>query len=411
MLNRQQKLNRLVEFGVTISQVADLDFLFEKILTEARVLLNADAGSIYLKDGPELIFSYTQNDTLQERLPAGKKLIYTSFRLPINNNSIAGFVANNGSTVNIPDVYKLSGNLPFTHDSHFDELAGYHTQSVLTIPMKTSQDEILGVLQLINSKNDDGKVVPFNSEDEPLVKHFALYAANAMERAQLTRTTIMRMIGMAELRDPKETGPHVNRVAAYAVELFENYAKKHNYSQKQIDRQRDVLRLAAMLHDVCKVAISDTILKKPARFTAEEFEIMKQHTVMGARLFGDSKSDFDVFSAQVALNHHEHWDGTGYPGHVDVQTGKPLPDRKTADGKAIPKREDEIPLFGRIVAIADVYDALSCKRVYKDAWSEEDVFNKISEDRGTHFDPELVDIFFSLTDVFKAIAQKYPDPQ
>jgi HD-GYP domain-containing protein (c-di-GMP phosphodiesterase class II) len=271
MFDRKTKLTRLIQFGVEVSQIADLDFLLEKVLTEARKMLNADAGSIYIKDGEMLRFSYAQNETMQKKLGPNKKLIYTTFSMPINNHSIAGFVANNGKTVNIPDAYKISPSLPFSFDSSYDKITGYTTTSMLAIPMKNNRGEIIGVIQLINAQDDQGQIVPFKDEDEPIVQHFALYAANAIERAQMTRTTIMRMISMAELRDPKETGPHVNRVAAYAVEIFEAYAKKKGLSQEDIDSKRDALRLAAMLHDVGKVAISDLILKKPGRFNDEEF--------------------------------------------------------------------------------------------------------------------------------------------
>ena len=219
MFERKEKINRLLQFGVEINQVADLDLLIEKILSEARELLNADAGSLYIRNENNLNFSYAQNETLQKKLPPNKKLIYTTFSMPITNNSIAGFVANNGSILNIPDAYKISESVPFSFDGSYDKISGYHTQSMLTLPMKNTRSQIIGVLQLINAKDDKDKIVPFREEDEPIVQHLTMYAANAIERAQMTRTTIMRMISMAELRDPKETGPHVNRVATYAVEL------------------------------------------------------------------------------------------------------------------------------------------------------------------------------------------------
>ncbi len=409
MLNRKQKLNRLLQFGIEISQVADLDLLIEKILSEARFLLNADAGSIYIREEDKLLFSYAQNETMQKKLSPGKKLIYTTFSMPITNNSIAGYVANNGVLLNIPDAYKISPDVPYSFDSSYDKLVGYRTQSMLTLPMKNNRSQIIGVLQLINAWDENGNIVPFNKEDEPLVQHLAIYAANAIERAQMTRTTIMRMISMAELRDPKETGPHVNRVASYAVEIYEAYAKAHGIAQQEIDAQRDKLRLAAMLHDVGKVAISDLILKKPARFTEEEYDIMKTHTLHGARLFKDARSEFDEFSAEVALNHHERWDGKGYPGYVDVVTGKPLPDKMQENGKAIGKSGTDIPLLGRIVAIADVYDALVSRRVYKEAWDEQKVLDTLHEERGKQFDPELIDIFFDIYDVIQAIRKRYPD--
>ncbi len=411
MLTHQQKLDRLVRLGLEISQIADLDLLLEKVLTEARHLLHADAGSIYIKENDHLRFSYSQNDYLQKRLERGKKLIYTTFTLPIDNFSIAGFVANNGSILNIPDAYKLDNSYPFSFNPKFDQISGYHTHSMLTIPMKNSRGDIVGVLQLINAQNDQGKIIPFPKEDEPIVQHFAIYAANAIERAQMTRTTIERMISMAELRDPKETGPHANRVASYAVVIYEAWGRKKQLAQEEIDRKRDSLRLAAMLHDVGKVAISDVILKKPGRLDENEYAIMKQHTIHGARLFQNARSEFDEYSAIVALNHHERWDGKGYPGHVDIETGKPLPGFENKNGSAKGKREEEIPLFGRIVALADVYDALSSKRVYKQAWHEERVLDELQKERGKQFDPLVVDCFFERLDEVRAIAKRYPDKQ
>lgn len=409
MLQRKEKLARLVQFGVEISQIADLDLLLEKILGEARYLINSDAGSIYVKEGDELNFSCAQNETFQQKLEPGKKLIYTTFKLPINNNSIAGFVANNGSILNIPDAYEISAALSFSFDSSYDKKAGYHTQSMLTVPMKSSRSDIIGVIQLINARDEKNKIIPFKEEDEPLVQHLAVYAANAIERAQMTRTTLMRMISMAELRDPKETGAHVNRVASYAVEIFEAYAKQKNMPQVKIDAQRDKLRLAAMLHDVGKVAISDVILKKPGRFTDEEYEIMKEHTWLGARLFSGSRTEFDEYSEEVVMNHHERWDGNGYPGWINMESGEPLPDYLTDNGNARGKKGDEIPLFGRIVSLADVFDALSSKRVYKDAWDEDKVLDMIRSEKEKQFDPELVDIFFDILDLIRAISQRYPD--
>ena len=115
--------------------------------------------------------------------------------------------------------------------------------------------------------------------------HFAAVAAVALERAQMTRALILRMIRMAEMRDPKETGSHVNRVAGFSVEIYEQWALRRKKKKKDIDKTRDVLRMAAMLHDVGKVATSDLILKKPARLNADEYEAMKLHTIQGARLF------------------------------------------------------------------------------------------------------------------------------
>jgi HD-GYP domain-containing protein (c-di-GMP phosphodiesterase class II) len=409
MLNEKQKLTAIIKLGIELTETRDIDVLLEKILKEARILVHADAGSIYIKEGDNLKFSYTQNDTLQKRLPPGKKLIYSTFSIPINSKSISGHVAHTGETLNIPDVYKLRSGLPYSFNRHYDDLSGYRTCSVLTFPLKTNRGDVVGVLQLINGKDAKGKVVRFKKTDEPLILNFASIAAVAIERAQMTRAMILRTIKMAELRDPKETGAHVNRVAAYAVTIYEHWAGKLGFNQEEIDKNRDVLRMAAMLHDVGKVAISDTILKKPARFTPEEYEVMKQHTVFGAKLFSDIYSDFDEAASLVALNHHEFYDGNGYPGHIDLSGGKPLPGFTNATGGARGKQGEEIPVFGRLVAIADVYDALSSKRVYKEAWDQGQVLETLRAVSGKQFDPGMMEAFFASLDTIHSITQRYPD--
>jgi response regulator RpfG family c-di-GMP phosphodiesterase len=409
MLSEKRKIELITQISLDLNEAKDIDHLLERILTNVRTVFNADAGSIYLKDGGKLRFSYTQNDTLQKRLIPGRKLIYSTFSIPINNQSIAGFVAKNLTMVNIPDVYNMGNTVPYTWDSHFDRLSKYRTQSMLTIPLTNQHRDLLGVMQLLNAKDERGNIIPFSSSDEPLIMHFATSAALAVDRAQITRNIILRMISMAELRDPTETGPHVNRVAAYSVEMYEEYARRKGIPAEEVERNKDVLRMAAMLHDVGKVAISDLILKKKDRLTPDEFGIMKSHTFLGARLFRDMRSDFDEVAAQVALNHHEKWDGTGYPGHIDPYTEKPLQGRRGPNGDPLPKRAEEIPLFGRIVAVADVYDALSSRRSYKEPWDEGRILEEMHQLSGKHFDPEIVEAFFSCLDVLRALAKRYPD--
>jgi len=409
MLSESEKLNALTNLGIELSQVHDLDILMERILTEARRFVNANAGSIYIRRDDALHFSYTQNDTLQRRLKPGEKLIYSTFTVPINTRSIAGYVAETGRCLNLSDVYQIDPAQPYKFSSQFDEISHYTTHSVLALPLRTVKQEILGVLQVINAQDEGNRICSFSESDEKMMLHFASIAAVALERAQMTRAILLRMIRMAEMRDPKETGSHVNRVAGYAVELYEQWARRHGVPGKEMDLNRDLLRMAAMLHDVGKVAISDVILKKPARFNREEFEIMKQHTVFGARLFLNRQSDFDDAAAEVALNHHERWDGKGYPGYVEVATGSPIPGHTLEDGSPGGKRGEAIPIFGRIVALADVYDALSSFRVYKDAWDENTVLETLRKDSGTHFDPELVDIFLGNLQMIRAIQQRYQE--
>jgi len=303
----------------------------------------------------------------------------------------------------------MTGCEPYCFDSGFDEISDYRTCSMLTVPMTNQRGDVLGVMQIINAQDEQGEIVSFSRSDESLIKHFSTTAALALERAQMTRNIIMRMISMAELRDPTETGAHVNRVASYAVEIYEVWGRRKSLPAENMERQKDLLRMAAMLHDVGKVAISDLILKKPGRLTPEEFEIVKSHTFVGARLFKGIHSEFDALAAEVALNHHERWDGTGYPGHMDPVTEKALPGFEGGNGKPVPKKEEEIPLFGRIVAVADVYDALSSRRSYKDPWSEDRILEELDRCAGTQFDPEMVEALFSCLDVLRSIAGRYPD--
>lgn len=407
MISDNEKLRLLVELDTEINKIQDLDYLLEEILKGARAVANADAGSIYLVQDGKLHIRYAQNDTQQKLLPKGEKLLYNIFSIPINNKSISGYVASTGELVNIPDCYAIAKDKPFSFDPTYDRISKYKTVSNLTIPLKVNTGQILGVIQIINSKGADGQIVPFNQQDEMMITHFAGNATIALQRTKLTRTIILRMIKMAELRDPKETGPHVNRVAGYSAEIYRRWALKKNVPARELERNLDLFRMAALLHDVGKVGISDVILKKPGRFTPEEYEIMKTHTLIGENLFSDMQSDFDELARIVALTHHENWDGTGYPGKVDPVTGEALV--LGEDGKPLGLKGEEIPLWGRIVSVADVFDALSCKRVYKEAWAEDEVLAEMRKMSGSKFDPELVDIFFEALPAIKQISDRYPD--
>jgi HD-GYP domain-containing protein (c-di-GMP phosphodiesterase class II) len=399
-------LNEIIRLSTELNTVQDEDILLEKILFEARAILGADAGSIYVRHENSLVFNHVQNDTIQKSLPPGRRLPYTVYTVPLNTSSISGYVASTGEIVSIPDVYNIPETKPYHFDPFFDKVSQYRTKSMLTIPLKNNRGAVIGVLQIINARDASGQFVPFNKEDEPFILHFAGIASMILERAGMTRSMILRMISMAELRDPKETGVHVNRVASYAVELYERWATIKGKPRQEIDHCRDLLRMAAMLHDVGKVAISDLILKKPAALTPEERIVMQKHTWLGARLFEHQSSELDTMSEAVALYHHENWDGTGYPGRVNVETGQPLfpdaPEKNKIAG-------EDIPIWGRITALADVYDALSSKRVYKGAWDEKYVLDEISGLSGTKFDPLLVEIFFENIDNMRALRLRYPD--
>jgi len=414
MTTKETDFKSLISLNTELNKIQDLDLLLERILLEARKGVRADAGSIYVKlpvygSGRKdvLLIKYAQNDTVIKTLPPGQKMVYSIVTIPISEKSIAGYCALTGKTINIPDMYNIAPDAPYTFNSSFDKLASYKTVSSLTFPLTSADGQLLGVIQVINGKDDTGNIVPFTPDDEFLITHFATHATIALQRAYVNRAMVLRMIKMSELRDPKETGAHVNRVASYAVEIYDRWAYNHNIAANERDKFRDLLRIGSMLHDVGKVAVSDTILKKPGRFTPEEFAIMQQHSQQGAALFNDPQSPFDIIAKEIALTHHENWDGSGYPGWVNPDDGTPI---KTDEaGKVLGKKGTEIPLEGRIVAIADVFDALCSKRVYKEAWDIEEAFDEMRKLKGSKFDPELIDVFFEILPTIKQIQELYPE--
>ncbi len=206
--------------------------------------------------------------------------------------------------------------------------------------------------------------------------------------------TIESMASLAEWRDP-ETGLHIKRTQKFVQILADYLALDERFAPELDAKTRELLYLSAPLHDVGKVCIPDSILQKPGRLTEEEFEIMKEHTVRGKAVLSstDSKLGSDSFlriARIVAYSHHERWDGKGYP-----------------QGLA----GNDIPLCARLMSVADVYDALTSRRVYKPPMPHEKAKSIIVEGRATQFDPDVVDAFLALEDAFIEIAEKYADKE
>ncbi len=204
--------------------------------------------------------------------------------------------------------------------------------------------------------------------------------------------TIEAMASLAEWRDP-ETGLHIKRTQNFVLLLANHMAKLEKYADALDEKTIELLYLSAPLHDVGKVSIPDAILQKPGALTDEEFEKMKEHTTLGrdALSSADSKLGSDSFlriARIVAYSHHERWDGKGYPQGL---------------------KDEEIPLPAQLMSVADVYDALTSKRVYKAAMPHEKARNIIVEGRGTQFAPDVVDAFLELENEFKVIAETLAD--
>lgn len=201
--------------------------------------------------------------------------------------------------------------------------------------------------------------------------------------------TILGLAKLAEYRD-EGTGTHLERIREYAKRLAEEMAKNSRFKSIVTQDYIEDIFQSSILHDIGKVGIPDAILLKPGRLTDEEFEVIKRHTTMGGDAIGIIESrikerSFLFMGKEIAYNHHEKWDGSGYPGGL---------------------KGEEIPLSARIVALADVYDALTSKRFYKEAYTHERSKDIIVELRGSHFDPEIVEAFLVLEVEFNIIREE-----
>jgi len=181
--------------------------------------------------------------------------------------------------------------------------------------------------------------------------------------------TMISALENVNLYNDNNTGNHLKRVSTYSSVLAEKYGMDHDFVKK--------IKIYASLHDVGKVGIPDRLLKKPGKYTPEEFESMKEHVVIGHKML--DSSEIDVMAKNIALYHHEKWNGFGYVHGL---------------------QGEKIPIEARIVALADVYDALTTKRPYKDVISEDETDKIISGESGKHFDPEIAKVFFENKDLF-----------
>ena len=207
--------------------------------------------------------------------------------------------------------------------------------------------------------------------------------------------TILAMTSLAETRD-SDTGNHIRRTQRYVKALAEHLKSHPRFAAELDDATIAMLFKSAPLHDIGKVGIPDRILTKPGRLDPNEFEEMKRHAILGRNAIEDAEqslgtpADFLACAKEIAHWHHEKWDGSGYP-----------------DGKS----GNDIPLSARLMAIADVYDALISRRCYKEAWPHEKAVQLILDGKGKHFDPDIVDVFIEMQDEFHEIANKYPDSE
>lgn len=275
----KKRLRDLNRIGIALSAEHNLDLLLEVIVRKARHFTQADAGSLYIKEEDSLNFVVAQNDTLDRKDP--QRAPFKSSKLKISKESIAGYVAITGELLNIKDAYSLSKNTPYQFDSSFDRNMNYRTSSMLVVPMKDHQDEIIGVLQLINSLDKQGNLIPFEKEDEDLVSSLASQAAVAIRNAKLIKeiknlfkSLVEYSVSAIDARSPHTAG-HSRRVATYAMKVAkaineeeEGPFAKTNFSNEELEE----LNYAAWLHDMGKIGVREYVLEKADKLSLGRME-------------------------------------------------------------------------------------------------------------------------------------------
>lgn len=284
------------------------------------------------------------------------------------------------------------------------ELKNNPLLSSIPIIFLTAKSEIEDLKKGFEVGGVDYITKPFNGEE--LVARVSTHLELSLYRKNLEKevdkrtkeienlkSSIVEAMGsLAESRD-NETGAHIKRTQYYVKILSEYLSKLPKYKEILTDDYLKLIFKTAPLHDIGKVAIRDNILLKPDKLTSEEFEEMKKHAIFGEDIISkimenNGETEFLIFAKEIAGGHHEKWDGTGYPRGL---------------------KGEEIPLSARIMAIADVYDALISKRIYKSTFTHEDACNIILEGKGKHFDPELTDVFGIINQEFWHIAETYKE--
>ena len=365
-LNANEILQLIFVYLTEVSKERDYDETIRILADMGRALTSSDRCTVWVvSDDKKTIWTKVAHG-VEGRL-----------QIPIDSGIVGSSIINEEKIL-IDDVYD---DLRF--NANVDKETGYRTKSMMVIPMFNNEDEIIGAFQVMNHQGEKGV---FDDRDMQRLTLASTYAAETLSAAALTqeiddtqREVVFTMGAIGESRS-KETGNHVKRVAEYSEILGLAYGMTQD--------EAEMLKQASPMHDIGKIAIPDAVLKKPGRFNEEERKIMDTHAELGFNMIKNSERPLLKAAAVVAYEHHEKWNGTGYP-------------RKLSG--------ENIHIYGRITAIADVFDALGSDRVYKKAWDDEKIFKLFKEERGEHFDPKLVDLFFENLDDLLDVREKFKD--
>lgn len=359
--NEEDPLITLLKVGRTIAVETNIDTLLTIIAQEIKQALNADRCTVFLLD--------EEKKQLWSKVALGLEMQEIRFDC---NLGLAGHVAKTGETVNIKDAYRDK-----RFNKEIDMQTGYKTKTLLCMPIRNLSHQIVGVFQVLNKKEGE-----FTQKDEDLLIAIGSSAGIALENAnlfnrqkklieeqkQLFSSFIDTLSASIDARD-KITSGHSKRVTMYASLICDEL----NMDEKE----KEVIKHASLLHDIGKIGIKDSILQKEGKLTAQEYDHIKKHVNITHDILGKiyvSKEFENV--AQIASSHHERYDGLGYFKGL---------------------KGNEIPLGGRILAVCDVFDAITSKRHYRSKMEIQDAIKILIDGSNTHFDKKIVDVFLSLT--------------
>lgn len=351
----------LVKIGQAVAAEKDINVLIRTIAEETKIALNADRCTVYLYD--------KEHNELYSKVATGLDA-FKELRIPADKG-LAGHVVQTGETINIKDAYK-----DYRFNPDVDKKTGYRTKTILCMPIKNFHQEIIGVFQVLNKFDES-----FTIDDEDLLVAIASSAGISLENARLFErqrkmleeqriifdSFIETLASSIDARD-KITSGHSTRVKMYASLI----ASEFNMDKKDIY----ILEKAAALHDIGKIGIRDSVLQKEGKLTPEEYKHIQEHVEITHNILEKihMSDDFRQIS-EIACSHHEKYDGTGYYRGL---------------------KGEEIPFGGRILAVSDVFDAITSKRHYRDKMPIEKVIDIIKNGSGSHFDPNVVDKFLSI---------------
>lgn len=358
-IQKRDPLIALLKIGQTVAAETNIETLLKVIAEETKSAIQADRCSVFLYDKKKNeIWSKVAlgMDSEEIRFPADKGL--------------AGHVVRTGEKINIKNAYTDD-----RFNKEIDIQTGYTTTTILCMPIKNLKQEIIGAFQVLNKSNGE-----FTEEDEDLLVAIGSSAGVALENAQLFKRQQEMFIEQKELFDSfidtlaasidardKITAGHSNRVKLYSATI----AREFNLDEKQIE----IIEKAATLHDIGKIGIRDSVLQKEGRLTDEEYQHIQEHVQITHNILEKiHTSDEFKLVAQIACSHHERFDGNGYYRKLNGE---------------------DIPFGGRILAVSDVFDAITSKRHYRDKMPIIEVIEILLKDSGHHFDGNIVDRFLA----------------